>query len=145
MGSSVFADLAAACGDDPSLLCEWAYDATDSERAAELVTWLVDKPLRILLIVVGAWVVHRFVHRVIDRGVARLVAERSVPVDDADDPDDTVFENLQEKAAERLRRLRERTERARQRTVTLGAVLRSVTSSTVPTASPRSTTSPTPY
>ncbi len=125
------ADLADACGDDPGLICEWVFDATDSARAAEVVDWAIDRPLRIVLILVVAWVINRIARRLISRFVDRLVErthERS-PAEGAVDGDvEGDVEGAQALTAGGLllSRIQEQNERARQRTVTLGAVLRSV-------------------
>ncbi|MEZ5226204.1 MAG: mechanosensitive ion channel family protein [Acidimicrobiales bacterium] len=115
----MFADLASACGDRPGLLCEAVYDWTSSERAAKAVEWLLDRPLRILFIVIVATIVSRIVARSITRFVDGLV--RTAP-EVADDEEVSCFG----RSVDRLRYLGDRQARARQRAVTLGAVLRSV-------------------
>ncbi len=122
------ADLADACGDDPGLICEWVFDATDSARAAEIVDWAVDRPLRIALILAVAWVINRVSRRLISRFVERLIDRSAPAVPDPEDEDQPagILSGLEAKAASRLREIQEQKERARQRTVTLGAVLRSI-------------------
>ncbi len=121
------ADLADACGDDPGLICEWVFDATDSATAAEIIDWAVDRPLRIFLILAVAWVINRIARRLISRFVDRLVnrtADATVEGDES--APGGLLSGLEAKAAVRLQHIQEQSERARQRTVTLGAVLRSV-------------------
>src|SRR5262249_51178748 len=36
-------------------ICRWVYDATGSQTAADVTLWLVEKPLKIALILVLAW------------------------------------------------------------------------------------------
>jgi len=115
-------DLTDACGDDPGQVCEWVFDATGSETTAEIVTWAVHKPLRILFILLGAWILNRIARRLIDRFVLRLVEQRM----DETEQRSGVLSALEHRATDRLKDLRDQNERARQRTVTLGAVLRSI-------------------
>ena len=65
-----------ACGVEPGFICEWVFDTTDSEATAEIVGWLVERPLKIVVILLGAWIVNRFVTRAVDRLVNRLVESR---------------------------------------------------------------------
>jgi small conductance mechanosensitive channel len=112
------ADLAQACGADPGAICEWVFDATDNERLAEIADWLVHSPLRIALILLGAFVVNRLVHRTLSRSVDRLTRERAAESEASSGRFDRQF----------IEAIRERSERSRQRTVTLAAVLRNVSS-----------------
>ncbi len=66
-----------ACGETPGFLCDWFADRTDSvglTRAAEL---LLDRPLRIAMILIGAFVISRLLRWTIDR-VVRRIARRSL-------------------------------------------------------------------
>lgn len=69
------AELVEACGDDPGGVCKWVYDRTDNETLAELAGWAIDRPLRILFIVVGAWIIKRIIQRSILHFRDRLVAD----------------------------------------------------------------------
>jgi small conductance mechanosensitive channel len=114
----ILADLADACGADPGAICEWVYDTTENERLAEIADWLVQRPLKIAVILLVAVVVNALAHRALSRSVERLTRERAA---------------AEEASSSRLDRqwiesLRERNERSRQRTLTLAAVLRNVTS-----------------
>ncbi len=60
------------CGPDPGWWCQWTLDVTGSATTAEAVDWLVHTPLKILLILILAWVINRFARRVVAR-----VAERT--------------------------------------------------------------------
>lgn len=84
--SLAFQDAVNACGDDQRLLCEWVFDRTDSQAWAQLADWFVDRPLRIVFIVVFAWIVVRILRRIVSR-FALSIAERSgqPPSDDASD------------------------------------------------------------
>src|SRR6266508_4046984 len=67
------AQIAAACGADPGWWCELVYRWTDNKAGAEVADWLAHKPIRVLLIVIGAWIVNGLVRRAI-----RLLADRLV-------------------------------------------------------------------
>jgi small conductance mechanosensitive channel len=56
-------------------LCRQVYDWTDgNETAANLTNWFIDKPLRILIILVLAWILARLARRWVRRFVTRVVA-----------------------------------------------------------------------
>ena len=62
--------LAEACGDDPSWVCQQVLDASDgNEFLARTADFLLAKPLQILLILLGAWLVNRYLRRAIRRFV----------------------------------------------------------------------------
>jgi small conductance mechanosensitive channel len=60
-----------ACGDPAGWACKGVLDLTDSEELADLADWLVDKPLRILLILLGAFIVARVAGRATAAGFRR--------------------------------------------------------------------------
>ncbi len=95
------------CGDDPEFLCREAYDLTGNDQVADLVAFLVGKPLRILLIVVIAAVVNRLLRR----GILHFT-ERASGVDESATASLFVSDHTKERAA--------------QRAETLGTVLRSL-------------------
>ncbi len=107
-------DLTDACGEDPRTLCQWAFEQTESEFWAGAAEWLVDRPLRVLLILTVAWFLSRFVRRWVERFGERAT-ERS------------------ERERTRLERLRERGQpvemlngRSEQRAKTITSVLSSM-------------------
>lgn len=58
--------LDAACGtEDPSRVCSKIYEWTDSEILAALGEWVIDRPLRIVLILILALVVSKLLRRAI--------------------------------------------------------------------------------
>lgn len=67
-------ELAQTCGDEPGLVCRKVLDWTGSEDAAEAVDWLLDAPLKIALIVLGAFVVSHVLRRTVKRALRRLHA-----------------------------------------------------------------------
>jgi small conductance mechanosensitive channel len=68
-------ELVDACGDHPSGLCKWAYERWGNADLATIVDWIVDRPLRIVLIVVAAMVLTRLVRRTVRRFTERLTSE----------------------------------------------------------------------
>lgn len=55
-----------ACGvDDPSRVCQKVFDWTDNETLASFSTWVIDRPARVLVIVLVAWLVNRTARRAI--------------------------------------------------------------------------------
>ncbi|NCY16135.1 MAG: mechanosensitive ion channel family protein [Actinobacteria bacterium] len=66
-------ELTAACGDDPGWGCEHVYDWTGSRWWANLVEWLLAKPITILAIVLVAAIVARVVRWIISRMMRRLM------------------------------------------------------------------------
>ncbi len=69
--------LREACGADPGRLCEWVYDQTGNETLTSLASWIVGAPLRILLIVVIAFVASRLLRRAIAHFGARITDSES--------------------------------------------------------------------
>src|SRR5687767_12941497 len=65
--------LSEACGEDPGVACRRVYNWTNNPTLSDLAEWLVDKPLRIALILVTAWILTRVARRLIGRSVRRLV------------------------------------------------------------------------
>lgn len=68
--------LNATCGDDPSFICRWVLERSDSRSWAELADLVFAKPLTIALVLLVALVVHRLLHRVINRFVSSLSGEQ---------------------------------------------------------------------
>lgn len=64
--------LVEACGDEPGNACRFVLERTDSVGAAEIVDWLTRTPLRMLSIIVVAWILDWFVRRLIKRFAARI-------------------------------------------------------------------------
>ena len=115
-----------ACGGEPGYTCEWIWDSTGNEGLASLVDWLIERPLKVVVILVGALIVNRLVKRAIDRMVNRLVETRTQEQTEAEDTASATFIRLGRRARSKLTRIHEQAERSRQRAMTLGAVLRSL-------------------
>jgi small-conductance mechanosensitive channel len=105
-----------ACGDDPRTVCEWVYDQTDNEALAGAADWVIERPLRIALVLLAAWIVNKIVHHMIAKIVDRIGSDST------------------ERQMERVRRLGPAVlaqgdeavkERSKARAETVGVVLRS--------------------
>ena len=118
-------ELQDACGIDTDWLCQKIFELTDSSDIAALAGFVVDKPVKIILIVVLALVVRRIVHRGIDGLIERLMQERKVDEQGAvEEVESTGTAMRRDILARKLSALHERSERARQRAKTLGVLLR---------------------
>jgi small conductance mechanosensitive channel len=70
------------CYEQPGTACRFVYEhVVADETVAEVVNWLVDLPLRILFIVVVAWLAARLARRWVQRLVTRVVAPSTSPVE----------------------------------------------------------------
>jgi small-conductance mechanosensitive channel len=68
------ASIEDACGENPRFLCEQVFERTDgNETLARLTSWLVDRPITILFIILVAWLLTRLERRAVKRMVARVV------------------------------------------------------------------------
>lgn len=52
-------------------ICEWTYDMTDNQTAANVADVLIGKPLAIVGLLLLMWVIRWLLHRLVDRLVAR--------------------------------------------------------------------------
>ena len=115
--------VADVCGTNSNLVCQWVFEQSGSETSARVADWLVDRPLRILFILVVAWIVVRILRRIVRRFAAE-VAERSVrPKGEPEEKSNPLMRTVA-----RLAEFQEHNERAQQRAVTLGALLESLVS-----------------
>lgn len=114
--------LEQACGSDPSLICEWVFDQTDSEGWAQLADWFLDRPLRVVLILALAWLASRIGRRLVSR-FAEEVAERSTR-----QRKEVLEESPFLRRVGRLAQHKQQTARAERRAVTLGSMLESLVS-----------------
>lgn len=124
--------VADACGVDPGSVCGLVYDLTSSSAAARVAD-LAARPVKVVLILLLAWIVSRIVRRWLDKLVEGWLSKRSevaAAISGTIDPDDD-GPGLGEAALERARRMVDQQERSSQRTRTLGSVLRSVSSAII--------------
>jgi len=110
-------NLVEACGEQPKRFCRWvAGQSWGSETLASGADWLIDRPLRILGIVLGGWIVRWLLQRSIRRFGARI-AERGER--------ETLLAERRRKVGEALQVANGR---AKQRAETVTTVLSSVVS-----------------
>ena len=64
---------------DGSAICTWVYDISGgSDRLAQFAEWFLDRPIRFLAVIVGAWLLSKIVRRSIRKIVTHIVtADRS--------------------------------------------------------------------
>lgn len=135
IGTVLATTVEQACGTEPGLLCELVFDTTGSETFADVADFLV-KPVKVVLILLVAWIVKRFVARAIDGAIDGFVESQTKKLAESqevvvDDPKPRRFEALQALALRREERQAIQIQRTQQRAQTLGAVLRSIASLTI--------------
>ena len=108
------------------------FEWTDNSDVAGIATWLVDRPVKVLVIVLLALLTRRVVHKGIDGLIDRLMSERSSEERDAVQAAEASSGMLRRGVlSEKLASLHERTERARQRAKTLGVLFKSIASAVI--------------
>ena len=55
------------CAPNDAISCRVVFKWTDNETLADLATWLIGKPLAILVLITVGWVARWVLHRFIDR------------------------------------------------------------------------------
>ncbi len=128
--TALLADLTQACGNDPGLVCRWVWDRTENDNLAAAASWLVNKPVRVLAILLLAWLLNRLAKRAITRFVESLTDETE-SIGNALMAARRAMKVLPTKTEQRVTELANRTERSKQRVTTLGAVLRSLATVTI--------------
>jgi small conductance mechanosensitive channel len=81
-------------------ICRWVYDATGSQTAADVTLWVVEKPLKIALILVLAWVIVRLGKRAMHALVVTL--PRRVPGQEIENQAEHLREEQRDASIERL-------------------------------------------
>ena len=122
LAQAVTPDL--ACGSEPGFVCEWVWDVSGNERLAEIIGWSVERPLKVVLILLAAVVVNRLLKNTIDGVVNRLVESRSEKESAAESG---ALVARVGRRARKLTGIHERAERSRQRARTLGGLFRTTT------------------
>ncbi|MGA1061455.1 MAG: mechanosensitive ion channel family protein [Ilumatobacteraceae bacterium] len=62
------------CDDSAGSLCSWVYDISDgNEFLASATTWFVDRPLRIIVVLVVAWIANRLLKRSVRKVVTHVI------------------------------------------------------------------------
>ncbi len=114
-------------------MCALVFDLTGSSGAARVAD-LVARPVKVVIILLVAWLINRMLRRWVDGAVEGWLESRSksaAEVRRQTEEASGVVDDLREAAVRRARMLIEQAERSSQRTRTLGAVLRSIVSVTV--------------
>ena len=124
-------ELSDACGDDPGFICEWIWDNTENEKLSEIISWIIERPLKVVVILFVAMIVNRLLRRAIDRMVERIVSAREQEQEAAKIESEKTLSTVGERARRKLQRISEHGERSRQRALTLGAVLRGTSTAIV--------------
>lgn len=130
-----------ACGADPGGVCSLVFDLTGSNSAARIADFAA-RPVKVLIILLAAWLINRLVRRWLERTIEGWLARRAEASDkkdeegreaeaEADGHEVARIERLREAALRKARRVVEQQERSSQRARTLGAVLRSIASITI--------------
>ena len=116
------------CGADPGAVCSLILDLTGNSSAAR-VSDFAARPIKVLIILLLAWIANRIVRRWLDRAVEGWLARRTAVAEEIDEVSGEAsvrMDGLREAALRRARRMVDQQERSSQRTRTLGAVLRSI-------------------
>ncbi len=113
--------LADACGVEPGTACRFVYQRTSSEGWAKVVDFLVARPLKILIILLVAWLLAKALRRLIRRFVSRVAgATEGGPLD-----------RVRQRAPSVLGTDDPPTLRSSARAETIGQVLRSLTTAVI--------------
>jgi small conductance mechanosensitive channel len=122
-----------ACRGSPDFICDWVLDITGNPRMAQAVDWIVERPVKVLAILIAAYLLNRLVSRGISRGVERMVRDREVRLREreVDEVQDGRFAVFQHKAIVKARQLAQMSERAKERAQTLGTLLRSLATAVI--------------
>ena len=104
-----------ACGVDGTYTCEKVFEWTDNEFVATAADWLLDRPVRIALIMLLAIVASKVLQRAVARFVNTVAAT----------PNEIRLKALRDRSPERLV-VEKESKRAEARAETIGLVLRSI-------------------
>ena len=115
------------CNGGADFICDWVYDLTGNETLAEAFGWIVERPLKVVLILLVAYFLNRIVRRAIVRAEERMIAdrERKLLERQAEEVEDGRFEDQELRARQKGQELIIATEQAKQRARTIGSIMRS--------------------
>ncbi len=121
------------CDASQDFICDWVYDLTGNERLAEILDWVVERPVKVVVILFIAYLLNRMVQRFIVRAEERMIRDRDRKLREreAEEVEDGRFASFQHKALEKARDLARNAERSKQRAQTLSTVLESVATLTI--------------
>lgn len=128
MLQAVDSTASAVCAGGNDFVCDWVYDVTGNERLADAAGWVVERPLKVVIIFLVAYGLNRLVRKAISRAEKRMIRDREKRYEArrAEEVDDGRFEDLEPKAIQKALELAQATEQAKQRARTLGSVMQSV-------------------
>ena len=66
-----------ACGEAAGGVCKAVLEATDNENLARLADWVIGRPLKVVCILLVAWLLARLARRAVQRLVYRIVASEN--------------------------------------------------------------------
>ena len=104
-----------ACGNDPAQICEWVFNASNNKNLASVVGWAVDRPLKIIIVFIAAFIVSRVMKRAVKHFGEKLT----------DDKKNRAIEQLKKVKAGKILVDEQQEERNKARTETLTSVLSS--------------------
>lgn len=104
-----------ACGNNPGQICEWVFNASNNKNLASIVDWAVDRPLKIIIVFIAAFIVSRIMKRAVKHFGEKLT----------DDKKNRALEQLKKVKAGKLLVDEQQEERNKARTETLTSVLSS--------------------
>lgn len=117
-----------ACTGSNDFVCDWVYDWTGNEALANVADWLVERPLRIVVILAVALLAVRLVRRTVNRGVDRMIRDRAdrlnawrAAQEGLSDTDEVDVMARRSRAIA----MTQATEQSQQRAQTLGSIMRS--------------------
>ena len=109
------------CGETGRFACEMAFRWSGSETFALTADWLLDRPIRIVMILIAAWVVVRILRRAVMRFTETI----------ANPPAPKALKQLRRRGPARLLSDADLAKRSAARAETIGLVLRSVVAAAV--------------
>lgn len=68
--------LTDACGNNPQQICEWVFNASNNKNLASIVGWAVDRPLKIIVVFIAAFIVSRVMKRAVIHFGERLTDDK---------------------------------------------------------------------
>lgn len=115
------------CTGSNDIICDWVYDRTGNKTLAEALDWIVERPLKVVLILVAAYVINRLLRRAIQRAEHRMILDREKRLAErqAKEVEDGRFEESEARALKKAQELTLAADQAKQRAQTIGSVLRS--------------------
>lgn len=121
------AEVSDVCDSGIDILCDWVLQASGNEQLARTVDWFMERPLKVAVLLLAAYVVNRLARRGIHKAVDRMVADREMKriAREEHEVADGRFADRDQKALVKTLQLLAYEERSKQRARTLGTVLES--------------------